>query len=67
MDNIIQIFIAQSYWIDVTIICGITLAFTFWIGMFRTSTLVKRNIQYNEELKKLRRNIYLECEKNFFL
>lgn len=41
MDNIIQIFIAQSHWIDVTIICGITLAFTFWIGMFDTLTLCK--------------------------
>jgi uncharacterized protein YneF (UPF0154 family) len=67
MDALIHTFMTQMYWIDISAICAITLLCGIRIGVFQSRTIVKNNKEYNQELTRLRKEIYNECEKNFFL
>ena len=67
MDILIHTFMTKMYWIDISIIASITVLCGVWIGVFQSSVVKKRNTAYNEQLLKFRREVYDECEKNFFL
>ncbi len=66
MDALIYTFMSQMYWVD-TIAITILVA-CFWLSIIlQSKRLSKENTEYNTELKRLRTEIYNECEKNFFL
>mgnify|MGYP000913159973 FL=1 len=67
MDILIQNFILQMYWIDITAIMLVTLGVALWIRFHHAPAILQRNIAYNEQLTRLRHEVFNECEKNFFL
>lgn len=55
------------YWIDILSILIILTTLGFWIKWRKSHSIVEKNTAYNTGLTALRKEIYQECEKNFFL
>lgn len=58
-------FFSGFFWIDLCVICLITLL-VYYAVIRRSRSIVKRNTLYNAELLKFRTEVYHFYEKNFF-
>lgn len=65
MDSL-SLFIAQFYWIDVTLILCLVAGYYILIQR-NASRILANNTKYNAELRAMRTEIYMEYERNFFL
>ncbi len=59
-------FIENMYWIDIIIVFALVITWYFLIHI-KTEKICEKNKKYNAELYDMRREIYTEYEKNFFL
>lgn len=67
MELLIQNFIQEMYWIDLSAVVLVVIGLGMWINFHHAPAIIKRNKAYNEQLEKLRQEVFFECEKNFFL